>query len=51
MKNKTEIRFIKSQKKGLVAITKGDLDWNSGISEKEMLIKLDIIKHSITRGI
>ena len=51
LKELIEIRFVKSQKKGWVAITKGDRDWDSGISEKEMLIKLDIIKHSITRGI
>ena len=37
MKNKTEIRFVKSQKKGWVAITKGDRDWNSSISEDEMM--------------
>ena len=36
MKNETEIRFIKSQKKGWVAITKGDRDWDAGISEDEM---------------
>ena len=67
MKNKTEIRFVKSQKKGWVAITKEDRDWNSGISEDELFemdwpygmnIKMDdveqkkdIIKHSIARGI
>ena len=51
LKELIEIRFVKSQKKGWVAITKEDRDWNSGISEKEMLIRLDIIKHSITRGI
>ena len=51
LKELIEVRFVKSQKKGWVAITKEDRDWNSGISEKEMLIKLDIIKHSIARGI
>ena len=51
LKELIEIRFVKSQKKGWVAITKEDRDWNSGISEKEMLIRLDIIKHSIARGI
>lgn len=40
MKNKTEIRFVKSQKKGWVAITKGDRDWDSGISEDEMMNRL-----------
>ena len=40
MKNKTEIRFIKSQKKGWVAITKEDRDWDSGISEDEMMNRL-----------
>ena len=40
MKNETEIRFIKSQKKGWVAITKGDRDWDAGISEDEMMNKL-----------
>ena len=62
MKNKTEIRFIKTQKKGWVAITKGDRDWDSGISEDEMMNHLineaehnmviqDLKAHAITRGI
>ena len=32
-----EIRFVKSQKKGWVAITKDDRDWDFGISEDEMM--------------
>ena len=41
LKELIEIRFVKSQKKGWVAITKGDRDWNSGISEAEMFEKLN----------
>ena len=36
LKELIEIRFVNSQKKGWVAITKGDRDWNSGISEDEL---------------
>jgi hypothetical protein len=36
LKELIEIRFVQSQKKGWVAITKGDRDWEFGISEKEM---------------
>ena len=32
-----EIQFVKSQKKGWVAITKADRDWHFGISEDEMM--------------
>ena len=37
LKELCEVRFVKSQKKGWVAITKGDRDWNSGISEDDMM--------------
>ena len=37
-----EIRFVKSQKKGWVAITRGDRDWDAGISEDEMMNKSSI---------
>ena len=37
LKELIEVRFVKSQKKGWVAITKGDRDWNSSISEDEMM--------------
>ena len=37
LKELIEVRFVKSQKKGWVAITKGDRDWDSGISEDEMM--------------
>ena len=36
LKELCEIRFVNTQKKGWVAITKGDRDWDSGISEKEL---------------
>ena len=35
-----EIRFVKSQKKGWGAITRGDRDWDAGISEDEMMNNL-----------
>jgi len=37
LKELVEVRFVKSQKKGWVAITKGDRDWESGISEDDMM--------------
>jgi len=42
LKELIEVRFVKCQKKGWghkgwVAITKGDRDWDSGISEDEMM--------------
>jgi len=40
LKELIEVRFVKSQKKGWVAITKGDRDWESGISEDEMMNRL-----------
>lgn len=40
LKELCEVRFVKSQKKGWVAITKGDRDWDSGISEDEMMNRL-----------
>ena len=40
IKEAVEIRFVKSQKKGWVAITRGDRDWDAGISEDEMMNKL-----------
>ena len=41
LKELIEIRFVKSQKKGWVAIVQGDRDWDSGISEDEMFKKLN----------
>ena len=40
LKELCEVRFVKSQKKGWVAITKGDRDWDSVISEDEMMNRL-----------
>ena len=40
LKELCEVRFVKSQKKGWGAITKGDRDWDSGISEDEMMNRL-----------
>ena len=40
LKELCEVRFVKSQKKGWVAITKGARDWDSGISEDEMMNRL-----------
>tara|TARA_B100001245_G_scaffold232578_1_gene214937 strand:- start:218 stop:409 length:192 start_codon:yes stop_codon:yes gene_type:complete len=37
LKQLIEVRFVKSQKKGWVPIVRGDRDWNSGISEDELL--------------
>ena len=52
LKELIEIRFVQSQKKGWVAITKGDRDWEFGkLMSQEEIKKLKITIESSYRGV